>query len=139
MISKPRLPWMYGSGSTARPGKTGPGPDTTPRAPMRMARQKPIVFSKGAPELTRRRSVFRGSGSAERKQLQLLESILNRGTKLGDERLQPLLGWAVRDVHDPDPAEGCLQGVQAGRLVGGHPVSRAAHIARHLLAAVPTP
>src|SRR3989440_10342221 len=138
MISKHRLAWMYGSGSTDPSGQTGAVPDTTTRSPMRMARQKPIVFSKGDPELTRRRSVFRGSGSAERKQLQLLESILNRGTKLGDERLQPLLGWAVRDVHHPDPAESCLQGVQAGRLVAGHPGGRAANLARHLLVAMPT-
>src|SRR5256886_9385574 len=138
MISKHRLAWMYGSGPPDRSGKAGAVPETTPRSRMRRRRQKPIVFAKGAPELTRRRSVFRGSGSAERKQLQLLESILNRGTKLGDERLQPLLGWAVRDVHDPDPAESCLQGVQAGRLVAGHPGGRAANLARHLLVAMPT-
>ena len=56
MISKQRFAWTYGSGSTDPFGDTGAVPDTSTRSPARKARQKPIVFSNGDPELTRRRS-----------------------------------------------------------------------------------
>src|SRR2546430_11926294 len=136
MISKHRLAWTYGSGSTDPSGQTGAVPETMTRSPMRIARQKPIVFSNGEPELTRRRSVFRGLGSAERKQLQLLEPILDCRAELADERLQPLLRRGARDVDDPDPAQRRLQCVQAGRFVASHPGGCVANLARHVLVTV---
>jgi hypothetical protein len=48
---------MYGSGSTEPSGQIGAVPETMTRSPRRMARQKPIVFSKGEAEKTRRRLV----------------------------------------------------------------------------------
>src|SRR5258708_13455108 len=59
--------------------------------------------------------------SAERQQLQLFESILNRIPKLVRECLQPLLRSAVVEVQGAETPQDRLHPVKARRLGPGHP------------------
>src|ERR1700680_2420447 len=70
--------------------------------------------------------------SAEGKQLQLFESILNGISQLVRERLQPFLGGAIVEAHRADAAKDRLQGVKAGRLVACHAARRGAKLAGDL-------
>jgi len=55
MIVKQRRAWTSTSSGHEPSGKTGAVPETRTRSPMRTAREKPMVVSKGEPEAMRRR------------------------------------------------------------------------------------